>query len=301
MKSVCIRFAPLALLLALPTLGGAYDDGCIITITPIEECELDCELLVDDDGDELCECAVPLPCVLESNNGEVLEFAAGEIVSEDACGFCRCRADGAIICEELGPDECGNVCVMDDGTTLQVGDSIQAPDGCNTCFCDEGGFLACTEMWCGCDGPDDPGCGIEVCEYNGQVFHDGDVFDAGDGCNTCECWDGAVFCTEMACPPPPDDVCITGNGDVIAVGETVDAGNGCNTCSCVEGGFLACTLMACPVCEHPDESGECAPHNRCDGPVFCDMVEPQCDDDELPEIADGCYTGDCIQVELCWQ
>ena len=37
------------------------------------------------------------------------------------------------------------------------------------------------------------------CEYNGWAYTDGDSFLSIDGCNTCSCSDGEVFCTEMAC------------------------------------------------------------------------------------------------------
>jgi hypothetical protein len=34
-----------------------------------------------------------------------------------------------------------------DGTTYADGDTFEAPDGCNTCTCDDGA-AACTEMAC---------------------------------------------------------------------------------------------------------------------------------------------------------
>ena len=40
------------------------------------------------------------------------------------------------------------------------------------------------------------------CKYNSQLYHEGDSFKSQDGCNTCGCSNGAVFCTEMACIGP---------------------------------------------------------------------------------------------------
>ena len=37
------------------------------------------------------------------------------------------------------------------------------------------------------------------CEDNGVTYQSGDSVPSGDACNTCECLDGAVTCTEMAC------------------------------------------------------------------------------------------------------
>jgi len=35
-----------------------------------------------------------------------------------------------------------------DGQRYEVGESFQATDGCNTCFCGEDGQIACTEIAC---------------------------------------------------------------------------------------------------------------------------------------------------------
>ena len=37
------------------------------------------------------------------------------------------------------------------------------------------------------------------CEDNGVTYQSGDSVPSSDICNTCECLDGAVTCTEMAC------------------------------------------------------------------------------------------------------
>ncbi len=37
------------------------------------------------------------------------------------------------------------------------------------------------------------------CEYNGTTYARGDVFPAGDGCNSCSCEATGIACTEIAC------------------------------------------------------------------------------------------------------
>ena len=46
---------------------------------------------------------------------------------------------------------------------------------------------------CGDDG------GSAVCSHNGHAYVVGDVFPAGDGCNSCSCSASGVACTELAC------------------------------------------------------------------------------------------------------
>ncbi|XP_046350700.2 uncharacterized protein LOC124131459 [Haliotis rufescens] len=45
----------------------------------------------------------------------------------------------------------------------------------------------------------------KTCNYNGQIYHTGEGFKSTDGCNTCGCTNGFVFCTEMACAHLPLD------------------------------------------------------------------------------------------------
>ena len=51
----------------------------------------------------------------------------------------------------------------------------------------------------------DCGCGCEqltTCEYDGQIYNEGDSFPAADGCNKCSCREnGNVACTKMLCEP----------------------------------------------------------------------------------------------------
>jgi hypothetical protein len=79
------------------------------------------------------------------------------------------------------------------GDECMPGDMMDAPDGCNTCGCDNG-YWVCTAI--GCDptasttGPTDT---------VGGECQDGDMMDAPDGCNTCFCEGGLWACTEIGC------------------------------------------------------------------------------------------------------
>lgn len=49
-----------------------------------------------------------------------------------------------------------------------------------------------------------PACGDDedepvVCTHDGQDYMLGDMFPAGDGCNTCSCTEMGVACTIIGC------------------------------------------------------------------------------------------------------
>jgi hypothetical protein len=79
--------------------------------------------------------------------------------------------------------------------TFNVGDSVPAPDGCNTCACTAQG-IRCTMRGCPSPGPGD------ACTYGGKTYAADATFRSTDGCNSCSCAsDGSVICTEVACAP----------------------------------------------------------------------------------------------------
>jgi len=92
------------------------------------------------------------------------------------------------------------------------------------------------------------------CERNGRRYRVGEIFPAGDGCNTCECRRGGEYaCTLRACVPDAGaPTHCEYNGQRYQLGEIFEAGDGCNTCECRLDGQYACSLQYCPavVCEH---------------------------------------------------
>ncbi len=60
------------------------------------------------------------------------------------CNTCTCN-HGEVACTTIA---CGGDTCLYEGITYQVGDSFPAVDGCNTCSCESGGLIACTELGC---------------------------------------------------------------------------------------------------------------------------------------------------------
>jgi len=124
----------------------------------------------------------------------------------------------------------------------------------------------------------DPG---DPCEAQGTTA------PATDGCNTCQCNDGAWACTERTCPSRCED------------GATRDAGDGCNTCSCSGGAWL-CTQRACPSDPPPDPIDDppptgCPEPREPDPNVSCTQVEVWA---RSPETGLCCaYGNGCISPE----
>ncbi len=147
------------------------------------------------------------------------------------------------------------------GKFYDVGVRFESTDGCNTCSCEQGGAVACTEMGC-----------VDGCDYNGKFYEVGASFNSADDCNTCSCEQGGlVACTEMAC----DDGCVY-NRVYYNPGDRFKDKEGCNTCHCEAGGDIVCTMM------------ECVPENPC--PDSQERFEPGCGgESDLIVIEAGCY------------
>jgi hypothetical protein len=170
----------------------------------------------------------------------------------------------------LGANQCTYNSVL-----FNEGDNFTSTDGCNTCICEKGGNVTCTEKSCetsatctyngsiyvegneypSADGCNSCTCGADgnsvctedeckkqvTCEYNGNIYNEGDTFPSTDGCNTCSCGsDSSVSCTEKACRT----VC-SYNGKLYNPGDNFPASDGCNTCSCTTSGTVLCSKMYC--------------------------------------------------------
>jgi hypothetical protein len=139
-------------------------------------------------------------------------------------------------CESEDPPPPG-VCRVGDRVYEDGDTGVPAPDGCNTCTCDDGRLTSCTERAC----PPSDGS----CELGGVHYANGTGgIPAPDGCNTCGCEDGVLFCTELACPPM-DGSCVVAGMSYPSGTTGIPAPDGCNTCSCSDG-VLGCTERACP-------------------------------------------------------
>jgi len=173
----------------------------------------------------------------------------------------------------------------DDGGGAEAckpGESRIAPDGCNTCDCDETGAWLCTEIGCECKVGEtrkgEDGCSTCVCD--GGLWQCDDAACATctvgekrqSGCNGCVCSDSGDGprweCTTIACAEEckpgstrlSDDMCSTcvcgtdGTWDCPPAGTDCGtkceegamrpAGDDCNTCTCFHGSW-GCTLKDC--------------------------------------------------------
>lgn len=186
------------------------------------------------------------------------------------------------------------------GVIYEVGESFPAADGCNTCFCDEAGAIACTEMGCtdcyaatsesGCDS-------IADCRWLTEGCAEGDEMAIPTGCypqSDCEsdldCPDGRT-CADVVyhpCPVGPDGLaCDACGGYIQACVEGVEEpecelecefglktdSSGHQYCECLESD--AC-IMVLPAPHRDPNSEECVEFPTvCDIPtgwVECDML-----------------------------
>lgn len=216
--------------------GGDWELGCghtncnyaVACVVPEEGCNCGPRMSwVDGEG---CvpdpSCTDGEPCVYE---GETYpsgsEFPAG-----DGCNACFCL-DGQIACTDAHCQECWGAWVDANGTCRAPNDGLYPAYCCDEAtLCRESGGAwdetSCGHYACGqppaCDAVI-PGCDCgfganfvagqgcvesDACgdrngctTASGGHYADGSTWPKGDGCNTCVCVDGAIYCTEAACAP----------------------------------------------------------------------------------------------------
>jgi hypothetical protein len=82
---------------------------------------------------------------------EIDKFDCNPIVCEDGRGHPRCTPEGHPINYFVDPcfkSSAPEVCYYND-RKYEVGEKFKDADDCNMCYCDDGGHVACTEMYCG--------------------------------------------------------------------------------------------------------------------------------------------------------
>jgi hypothetical protein len=89
-------------------------------------------------------------------------------------------------------------------------------------------------VWASGCGDDDTA--VASCDYEGKRHEAGDMFPAGDGCNTCTCSPtGVVICGMFDC----DRACEF-EGQGYAAGDRFTLGEDCDDCTCNEDGTIEC-------------------------------------------------------------
>lgn len=215
-------------------------------------------------------------------NGQVC--TPNEVKMED-CNRCKCAANGiGWFCTRKAcpPRERRDVprkmeCVP--------GTYFRDDDDCNSCFCTETGFAACTQK--ACLGPDffKPKRDTAA-RAPKQECVPGTSFKSADGCNDCFCTDtGIAACTMKFCfntktkrdtaVQPPKQDCVPGT--------SFKSADGCNDCFCTETGIAACTMKFC---------FETVPTPRTKRMA---AMEKQCEPGTSFKSSDGC--NDCFCTE----
>lgn len=170
----------------------------------------------------------------------------------------------------------GEVSCTEGGESYAVGDNWTCSDGCNSCYCGEGGGISSTDLDCSSGSCTPEECGPEPGMPN-SLCEDG-VTMAGPGdCEPQE--NGSCGWTIVECPDPCDDLdcwpCVNGEcvpeDEACEPGESFDAADGCNSCVCPESGIMAeasCTEMAC--------ESSCGSSEDCLETQFCDFPYDEC-------------------------
>ncbi|KAK6965874.1 von Willebrand factor C and EGF domain-containing protein, partial [Biomphalaria glabrata] len=180
-------------------------------------------------------------------------YASGESVPYDSCNTCSCGQYGIMCTLRACPEHLGGCLVH--GKWYYSGTYIPAPDGCNTCLCENGEKLVCVSVWkmkavivlvavasLHCfvaQGLPEP---VSSCKHNGQTYEIGEIIPY-DSCNICKCGVYGIMCTLMACPDNSGRCYV--NGKWYESGTSVPKADGCNTCLCQNGQLTICTKMAC--------------------------------------------------------
>jgi hypothetical protein len=150
---------------------------------------------------------------------EIDRFDCNPIVCEDGRGHPRCTPEGHPINYFVDPcfkPSAPKHCEYN-GVAYAPGEKFKDADDCNTCYCDDGGNVSCTEMYCG--GNDDNWDDQDEVLCEGQ-YHVGESYMASDGCNKCTCSESGVgACTRMACPLDQPVEPVPGCGYFLCAGE----------------------------------------------------------------------------------
>jgi hypothetical protein len=134
-----------------------------------------------------------------------------------------------------------------------------------------------------------PDGGTRSCTDQGTVHMSGSAWRCSDGCNTCNCEDGSIVSTLLACVAPP--VGCVESGTVHAPETTwTCADDGCSVCACSSSGSLTRSNALCEI-SPPDGGADADGSTSADAAVDADAGVPgKCGPDEhLCACATGSY------------
>ncbi|MFQ5493180.1 MAG: hypothetical protein ACE5DX_03415 [Candidatus Dojkabacteria bacterium] len=110
--------------------------------------------------------------------------------------------------------------------------------------------------------------GLVMCVYNGNQYTEGESFDATDGCNTCNCENGVVACTEKDCngtnPSPTPSLSPT---EVPVVKSETE-------CTKLDGQWGVFGLLKEEQCNLPagDAGEQCVDGSECEGECIAEHI-----------------------------
>ena len=195
----------------------------------------------------------------EDGNGGAGEFLECWSTDQEATDIVNCEGLDAYSCSTS--DACIAVHQYACGGSSTDSDGFSEPE------CVPGNFVSCHS-----EGSQGEGC------YGDQ--------DCGSN-ETCNAAD--------ICLPPP------GNGDgeadlAVCYGYCVPADCPPFELECPDG-----YEKICPPDSFCDAGCSCEPiaPGECDGDVFCESLPPKCEKGTTPGIANGCWTGECIDLSQC--
>jgi len=132
---------------------------------------------------------------------------------------------------------------------------------------------------------------------NGVTYKHGDMMPAGDGCNSCQCFNGQkTICTERGCNiiPLTGASCIV-NGKTYKHGEGMPSKDGCNSCVCINGEWR-CPEADCFDLTDKQEGDSCGFDGGSDPINYGECAEGlTCVNDRPQSIYPGvCREKDCV-------
>jgi Cys-rich repeat protein len=207
--------------------------------------------------------------------------------------------------------------------------------GCYDCYGNQCSPAGGNGYYCSSNADCAVGC---YCDLNSDNATYGTCVESGFCSTSAECPDGYT-CTNDTCVPPDQPTSCNSNSDCAAgsycdattgqctpgqtcgadgtcpTGTTCDSSGTCVPVECTSNSDCAtgsvCENGSCVVTGYCTDSSQCGDGYYCDttrgtcaqascaGDVTCNLGAPTCPPDQVPTIADGCWTGLCLAVASC--
>jgi predicted lipoprotein with Yx(FWY)xxD motif len=274
-------------------LANQDDDSCIVPVENCSECEGEQLVIVDSDGDGICDADEIAGCTSESacNFDPNATDAAPELCIEpiDNCTVCNDEGgvdlvdtDGDGICDAQEIPGCQSItaCNFDPEATDDNGSCIEPSENCIECIAGGGFILVDSDGDGVCNANEIEGCqDSEACNFNPDATDPGDCIEPVEDCVACDGQGGIVIIDsdgDGVCDADEIDGCTSMTACNFSEDATEDDG------SCIE------PVENCQVC---NSAGTGLDLVDSDDDGVCDA------DDECPFLSDLGNEDDCITEE----